>query len=179
MVQDLRYTYDPAGNITRIEDAALQTIFHGGQQVDPVCTYTYDAVYRLIEAEGPRAHRPDRVRLRPPAGDAPRLSRSWGCGLTRTTRRRCATTPRPTITIRSATFAPCATAPNGGSWTRRYVYEAASLLEPATKQSNRLTSTTMGNGPNRTETYTYDAHGNMLTINGTTAGDDPHPTTWG
>ena len=51
-MQDLRYTYDPAGNITRIDDAALQTIFHDSEQVEPVCDYTYDAIYRLIEANG-------------------------------------------------------------------------------------------------------------------------------
>ena len=35
VVQDLRYTYDPVGNVTRIEDAALRTVFYGGQQVGP------------------------------------------------------------------------------------------------------------------------------------------------
>ena len=52
VVQDLRYTYDPAGNITRIEDAALKTIFHDSERVEPVCVYTYDALFRLIEAQG-------------------------------------------------------------------------------------------------------------------------------
>src|SRR5262249_35668917 len=51
-VQDLHYTYDPAGNITRIEDAALKTIFNANQQVDPVCDYTYDPLYRLTDATG-------------------------------------------------------------------------------------------------------------------------------
>ena len=51
-VQDLSYTYDPAGNITRIADDALPTLFFANQQVDPVGLYTYDAVYRLIEAQG-------------------------------------------------------------------------------------------------------------------------------
>jgi YD repeat-containing protein len=52
IIQDLRYTYDPAGNITRIEDTALKTVFNANQQVNPFCDYTYDALYRLIEAEG-------------------------------------------------------------------------------------------------------------------------------
>src|SRR5262249_15053221 len=52
LAQDLRYAYDPAGNITRIEAAALKTVFHNGEQVDPVCDYTYDAIYRLVEARG-------------------------------------------------------------------------------------------------------------------------------
>ena len=51
-IQDLRYTYDPVGNITRIEDDALKTVFHGNQQIDAACEYTYDPVYRLVEATG-------------------------------------------------------------------------------------------------------------------------------
>src|SRR5262249_31189603 len=40
-----------------------------------------------------------------------------------------------------------------------YAYNEPSLLEPG-KQSNRLSSTTVGNGI--TEQYGYDVHGNML-----------------
>ena len=65
VVQDLRYTYDPAGNITRIADAALKTVFHNGQQVEPVCDYTYDAIYRLIEASGREHIGQTALRLRP------------------------------------------------------------------------------------------------------------------
>ncbi len=48
VVQDLRYTYDPAGNITRIEDAALRT----RPQAGAACDYAYDALYRLTAASG-------------------------------------------------------------------------------------------------------------------------------
>jgi hypothetical protein len=51
-VQDLRYTYDPMGNVTRVADDALPVIAYDNQQVSPVCDYTYDATYRLIEAGG-------------------------------------------------------------------------------------------------------------------------------
>ncbi|HMB27395.1 MAG TPA: toxin TcdB middle/C-terminal domain-containing protein, partial [Blastocatellia bacterium] len=51
-VQDLRYTYDPVGNITRIEDAAIKTVFNNNEQVEPVSSYNYNAIYRLIEAKG-------------------------------------------------------------------------------------------------------------------------------
>ena len=51
-IQDLRYAYDPVGNITRIEDGALKTVFHANQQLDAACEYTYDPIYRLIEATG-------------------------------------------------------------------------------------------------------------------------------
>ncbi len=51
-VQDLRYTYDPAGNITAIRDEAQQKVFFANTVVEPHCAYTYDALYRLIRAEG-------------------------------------------------------------------------------------------------------------------------------
>ncbi|MFI7003306.1 SpvB/TcaC N-terminal domain-containing protein [Nocardia sp. NPDC050175] len=48
VVQDLRYTYDPSGNVTRIEDAALATTV----QASATCDYVYDARYQLIAASG-------------------------------------------------------------------------------------------------------------------------------
>lgn len=52
LLQDLRYTYDPVGNITEIEDRAIPTIFFGNHQIAPRSQYTYDALYRLVEAIG-------------------------------------------------------------------------------------------------------------------------------
>ena len=51
-VQNLHYTYDPAGNITHIQDDAQQTIYFRNQRVEPSNDYTYDALYRLIQATG-------------------------------------------------------------------------------------------------------------------------------
>ena len=51
-MQDLGYVYDPAGNITHIQDDAQQTLFFKNQVVTPSGDYTYDAVYRLRRAEG-------------------------------------------------------------------------------------------------------------------------------
>jgi RHS repeat-associated protein len=50
VVQDLGYTYDPVGNITRIADAALNMI--NGEPNEAACDYTYDALYRLAAASG-------------------------------------------------------------------------------------------------------------------------------
>ena len=58
-VQDLHYTYDPAGNITHIRDDAQQTIYFRNQRVEPSDDYTYDAIYRLIEATGREHIGPD------------------------------------------------------------------------------------------------------------------------
>ena len=51
-IRDLNYTYDAVGNITAIEDDAQQTEFFSNTQVTPDRTFTYDALYRLIEATG-------------------------------------------------------------------------------------------------------------------------------
>ncbi len=52
LIQDLYYTYDPVGNIVETEDRAIPTVFFGNHRVVPRNTYTYDAIYRLIVAEG-------------------------------------------------------------------------------------------------------------------------------
>src|SRR5262249_19374270 len=59
------------------------------------------------------------------------------------------------------------TDPTNPGWTRTYAFEEMSLIEDgndgaAAKVSNRLSSTTVGNGHPFTESYGYDAHGNLL-----------------
>ncbi len=51
-LQELSYTYDPVGNITSIRDDAHPTLFNRNQAVDPESRYSYDAIYRLVEANG-------------------------------------------------------------------------------------------------------------------------------
>ncbi len=51
-VQNLGYTYDPAGNITHIQDDAQQAIYFRNQRVDASSDYVYDATYQLVEASG-------------------------------------------------------------------------------------------------------------------------------
>ena len=52
VLQDITYTYDPVGNITRLKDNTYATVFHNNQIVEPLSDYTYDAQYRLIKANG-------------------------------------------------------------------------------------------------------------------------------
>jgi RHS repeat-associated protein len=52
MLQDLRYTYDPVGNITHIADHAQQKVYFDNQVVSASNDYVYDAIYRLIGAQG-------------------------------------------------------------------------------------------------------------------------------
>jgi RHS repeat-associated protein len=157
-LQDLHYTYDPAGNITHIHDTAQQTIYFSGQVVEPSCDYTYDAIYRLIIARG-REH----------IGQVQQPETTWDDGFR-------VNLPHPQDGQAMRNYAEhyeydpvgnfnklTRQAVNGG-WTRSYAYNEASLLEPA-KTSNRLGGTSVGRdaGSNPpTETYAYDAHGNMI-----------------
>ncbi|MCG8458080.1 MAG: FG-GAP-like repeat-containing protein [Holophagales bacterium] len=50
--QDLRYTYDPVGNVTRIRDLAQPVVFHTNRAVKPENDYTYDSLYQLKVATG-------------------------------------------------------------------------------------------------------------------------------
>jgi hypothetical protein len=168
VVQDLRYTYDPSCNITGIEDAALQTIHHDGQKVEPVGSYTYDALYRLIEARG-REHIGQTAFDFNPPGDNYRDYPFAGLADFQA---------HPNDTHRLHTYTEFyeydavgnfKTIHHGGQPTRAYEYKEESLVEPG-KKSNRLTKTTLGNDTH-TETYSYtdnqgkDVHGCMTAIN--------------
>lgn len=52
LLQDLFYTYDPAGNITAIEDKAIPVQFFANSVIEPLGDYTYDGLYRLVKATG-------------------------------------------------------------------------------------------------------------------------------
>lgn len=51
-LQDLHYTYDPGGNITHIEDKNIPVTFFNNQKIIGISEFTYDALYRLINATG-------------------------------------------------------------------------------------------------------------------------------
>ncbi|GAA4312411.1 hypothetical protein GCM10023143_22080 [Compostibacter hankyongensis] len=52
LVQDLRYWYDPVGNVSTKIDHSWSTVFSANQQVDPQNNYVYDPLYRLTRATG-------------------------------------------------------------------------------------------------------------------------------
>jgi len=160
-VQNLRYTYDPAGNITHIRDDAQQTIFFRNKRVEPSAEYTYDAIYRLIEATG-REHLGQGGTPAPHSyNDAPRvglLHPGDGNAMGRYLERYVYDAVGNFLEMQHRSSDPA-----HPGWTRTYAYDETSQLEPG-RQSNRLTRTTIGG---TTETYSasgdgYDTHGNML-----------------
>jgi RHS repeat-associated protein len=167
-LQNLHYTYDPAGNITHIQDDAQQTIYFRNQRVEPSNDYTYDALYRLIQATGrehlgqsggPIAHsRNDAGRVSLLSADAAgRFAPSDGNAMGTYIERYVYDAVGNFLQMQHR--GPDLAHPG---WTRRYTYSEISLIEES-KQSNRLSSTQVGNGvASAPEAYLHDAHGNMV-----------------
>jgi RHS repeat-associated protein len=164
VLQFLSYTYDPVGNITHIQDDAQDTIYFRNQKVEPSNDYTYDAIYRLIDAKG-REHlgqNSNGVRLPPTPSsynDVPRIklnhpgdSRAMG------------TYEEQYFYDQVGNFLQYVhkgSDPQNPGWTRSYTYTERSLLELG-KVSNRLTKTTVSGAQPLNEDYAYDLHGNTV-----------------
>jgi insecticidal toxin complex protein TccC len=52
VLQALRWSYDPVGNVTQVVNDAEETGFWRNQKVMPENTYTYDSLYQLVKATG-------------------------------------------------------------------------------------------------------------------------------
>lgn len=170
-VQNVHYTYDPAGNITHVRDEAQQRIFFRNKRVEPSADYTYDAIYRLIQATGRELLGLDAAHE--PLAPSPMSCRSWP--------RTGSADPRDGKAV--------------GTYTQEYVYdEVGNILsirhqgtDPAhagwqrcyqyANDSNRLLSAGDPNEPHDPavacpthysatpvygERFAHDAHGNML-----------------
>ncbi|HEX8336765.1 MAG TPA: toxin TcdB middle/C-terminal domain-containing protein [Pyrinomonadaceae bacterium] len=160
-LQDLRYTYDPAGNITHVRDDAQQDIFFDNSRVEPAAEYNYDSLYSLIEATGrehlgqigaePAPHSHDDV----PRVNVPHPADRRAMGLYAEQYFYDAAGNFRSMKHRGSSHAHTC-------WTRDYDYDEVSQLEPA-RNSNRLSRTTIGrpNSQPAGEPYTHDLHGNI------------------
>lgn len=152
--QNLQYTYDPVGNITQMRDDAQPVIHHDGEVVEPRNVYTYDALYRLITAEG-REH-PGQAANNLPE-HLPELKPHYDFN---DSTRRNLDHPNDRQAMRNYTeqyeydgvgnILAMIHQASGGDWTRRYDYAA---------DSNRLLRTSLPE--DRWGEYLYDLHGNM------------------
>jgi RHS repeat-associated protein len=146
-LQDLRYEFDPVGNIIRIQDDAQQSLFYDDAFVAPENLYTYDAVYRLIEATGREHasigttqldHQDQPIRNLPLPTD-PSAVRSY---------------QEQHTYDRVGNLLELFHSAGGGAntWTRTYSY---------TTGTNQLASNTI---PGGSATYTHDAHGSITSM---------------
>jgi RHS repeat-associated protein len=172
-VQSLHYTYDPAGNITNIQDDAQQTLFFRNQRVEPSNDYTYDALYRLIQATG-REHLGQQAgggRSPPTSPDAfnafhTRLNHPGDGNAMGTYVERY-------VYDAAGNFVRMqhrGSDPSHAGWTRAYEHLEPSLIEDGSgaaplKSSNRLSRSVLdpnSASPALVERYEHDAHGNMI-----------------
>lgn len=65
-VQDLRYGYDPVGNILSIEDASQPTRFARNRRIEPLNRYHYDSLYQVVQATGREVAQPSHGPQLPP-----------------------------------------------------------------------------------------------------------------
>jgi RHS repeat-associated protein len=159
-VQDLRYTYDPIGNIVEIADLSLKTVFHDNHKVDSIGRYTYDPLYRLTAASGRENLAQSAFRFQPPDGDY-RDYPFVGAG--ELTDPQCLRNY-----VEQYAYDPVgnlermAHVANNNTWTRGYAYHETSLIEPA-RHGNRLSSTRLKSDREpQIESYLYDANGNIV-----------------
>jgi RHS repeat-associated protein len=149
VLQDLRYTYDPVGNVVEIRDGAQQTVFFDNAEVSPDARYEYDALYRLTRADG-REHAGLAAGTAPDHRDVPAMPvphPNDGQALRAYTERYAYDEAGNLLRTTHAAA--------GTSWTRRYAYA---------DDGNRLLATSLpgdaDDGP-FSATYDHDEHGNM------------------
>ncbi len=155
-VQDLYYWYDPVGNITTQTDAATQTIYFAGAEVTPHNFYTYDALYRLIKAEG-REHDglgvSETLAPKPAVkNDGYRVGRSHPNDSSKM-RRYVERYKYDEVgnMLRQKHYVTGGTA----NWTRDYTIDAV---------SNRLLECSLGSYGSGSEDYEYDSRGNLANV---------------
>jgi RHS repeat-associated protein len=175
-IQNLHYAYDPIGNVISIRDDAQQAVYFRNKRVEPSGEYVYDALYRLIEADGrehlgqagsgpiPHTYN-DARRVGLPAADAVgRFSPRDGKAMGTYVERYLYDAVGNLMEMRHRGSDPV-----HAGWSRTYTYAEISLIECGAggdgSQSiigNRLSYTSVANGS--IEPYEYDAHGNMLSM---------------
>ena len=148
ILQDLHYTYDPVGNVVEVRDQAQSDVFFNNAVVSADAKYLYDAVYRVVQAEG-REHIGSISPAPVDHDDHPRM------GLAHPHDGQALRRYRELYAYDAAgNVLELTHQANGGSWTRPYHY---------TEASNRLLATALPGDPDGvfSATYDHDPHGNM------------------
>lgn len=140
LLQELHYSYDAVGNITQIWDKAIPTQFFNNMRIDPISEYTYDPLYRLINATGRENNSALGFDNKDNWNDTPFMKQYDAGDAMEIWDYKQAYQYDEVGNILQMNQ----TATGGNNWTRDYQYQTA---------NNRLISTTVGNW-----TYTYSHH---------------------
>ncbi|WP_166878397.1 SpvB/TcaC N-terminal domain-containing protein [Massilia mucilaginosa] len=144
LLQDLRYTYDPEGNTTEVEDGCEGSEFFNGAVVAGGGQYSFDALYQIVQSSGrehpgaPYEHADPLKDQRPAATDMQALQRY---------------TESYTYDAAGNLQEMAHKAGAGGGWTRHYSYD---------RDSNRLLATRVSQS--QEVQYLHDAAGNMVSM---------------
>jgi RHS repeat-associated protein len=153
-VQDLDYTFDPAGNVVAIRDNAHATVFNHNSRIDPLSQFEYDPVYRLVSASGREHESSTRCSHRSAGRDAPSIDLDLtqpaanGRALVNYTESYRYDRAGNLTEIRHANGL-------GAAWTRTQVSVAG---------ANRLASSDSGCPQEQGFAFTHDANGNILAL---------------
>jgi RHS repeat-associated protein len=156
-LQKFRYTYDAVGNVTHIDDQAQPVVYFRNQVVAAKSVYTYDSIYRLVEATG-REHLGQAAQ-----GANPQLG--WQLSVPHPNDGRAMGRYRERFTYdlvdNLLEWIHGNDAIGLAGWTRSFSYAEPSQLESG-KVNNRLTVTHAADID--LSRLTYDAHGNVISM---------------
>ncbi|QNB00106.1 RHS repeat-associated core domain-containing protein [Massilia sp. Se16.2.3] len=166
-LQDLRYSYDPVGNLIAVRDATRRASCFRNARVAPGTDYVYDALYRLVRAGG-REHLGQQDAGAGPGrpGDSLRVlldQADDGAAMGAYTEDYLYDEVGNFLELRH----------RGGSarhrgWTRHYHYEEPGTFDDSAGSritGNRLSRTWNGDGGDTDAArYRYDAHGNAIDL---------------
>lgn len=151
LMQDLDYTYDPVGNITEQTDGAQQAQYFSNSVIAPTSKYEYDALYRLSKASG----REKNNASAPGSNGYTPFGMNTGTTSSEVLATYCESYQYDALgnMLELSHKDTC----NGTeNWKRTYVYNTGTA-------NNYLQKAYIGSTVPSTQ-YTYDAHGNMLTM---------------
>jgi RHS repeat-associated protein len=162
-LQNIRYYYDPVGNITQVRDNAQQTHYFNNAVVAPESRFEYDALYQLVRASGRElaGGLNDGVRSHADLASLP-LPNSNNSEAVRSYTEEYEYDLLGNIKVLRHRFA--AQAGLGGGWTQRYTH---AFDDTPGNLTNRLTASSLDGDPDAgpyTARYSYDSYGNMTSM---------------
>jgi RHS repeat-associated protein len=159
-LQGLHYHYDPVGNVTDIRDDAQQTVYFQNAIVEAANSYSYDALYRLVEATG-REHATQGTAQRsstqlPPDSNPVPMANDPNA-LRRYTQ---SYTYDAVGNLETVVHAPA----SGTGWTRRYQYRTDGNRLVGTSAPGDSAGPVYTNTATYSHTYPHDVHGNFTSM---------------